>query len=90
MTYEFDPAKDRANRKKHGLGLADGARVLRDAAYLEVPTVRDSDGETRVKLIGRMDGTGKLHTAVFVWRGGRRRFISVRRSNDGEDNLYRS
>jgi len=24
MAYEFDPAKDRANKAKHGLGLADG------------------------------------------------------------------
>jgi len=90
MNFEFDPAKYRANRQKHGPGLADGVRVLDDPFYLEVPTVRDRDGEARFKLIGRMDGTGRLHTAIFVWRGGRRRFISVRRSNDGEEKLYRS
>jgi len=90
MAYEFDPAKDRANKAKHGLGLADGTRILADPWFLEVPTVRDADGEERFKLIGRLGGTGQLHTAIFVWRGRRRRFISVRRSNDGEEKLYRS
>lgn len=88
MAHEFDPVKDQANRAKHGLSLADGARLLTDPRYLEVPTLRDADNEARFKLIGCLDGTGQLHTAIFTWRGRRRRFISVRRSNDGEKRLY--
>ncbi|MGR3661029.1 MAG: hypothetical protein ACU0CA_07560 [Paracoccaceae bacterium] len=33
---------------------------------------------------------GKLHTAVYVWRGNAVRFISFRRSNDNEENAYHS
>lgn len=31
---------------------------------------------------------GKLFTGVFVWRGEMPRFISVRRSNKGEERAY--
>ncbi|MGX7704142.1 hypothetical protein [Methylobacterium sp. Gmos1] len=32
----------------------------------------------------------KLFTGVFVWRGDLPRFISVRRSNTGEERAYRA
>ena len=31
---------------------------------------------------------GRLYTVVFTWRGDRRRFISVRRSNPSEARTY--
>lgn len=33
---------------------------------------------------------GKLFTAVFTWRDDTPRFISVRRSNAGEERAYRA
>ena len=39
-------------------------------------------------MIGMVDG--KLFTGVFVWRDEAPRFISVRRSNDGEERAYRA
>jgi uncharacterized DUF497 family protein len=33
---------------------------------------------------------GKVYTGVFVWRGELARFISVRRSNAGEERAYRA
>lgn len=48
---------------------------------------REGDGEARWKVIGEVDG--QLYTAVHVWRGDVIRYISVRRSNAGEDRLYR-
>ena len=82
----FDPEKDAINRAKHGLSLAFGDRIFGDAAHLILPSIRVGDGEERFKVIGMADG--KLHTAVFVWRDGKPRFISVRRSNDGEEKSY--
>jgi uncharacterized DUF497 family protein len=35
-------------------------------------------------------GDGRLFTAVFTWRGDLPRFVSVRRSNKGEERAYRS
>ena len=88
MRFEFDPEKDDANRSKHGVSLAFGARVLEDVDYLLVQTFREEDGEDRYKVIGMVDG--KLWTAVHVRRGDMVRFISVRRSNDGEEKQYRA
>jgi len=33
---------------------------------------------------------GKLFTGVFTWRGEQARFMSVRRSNPGEERAYHS
>ena len=64
-----------------------GDRLFEDPAHLILPSIRPQDGEERFKVIGMVER--KLHTAVFVWRAGQPRFISVRRSNDGEERAYR-
>jgi uncharacterized DUF497 family protein len=84
----FDRGKDIANRAKHGLSLAFADRIFEDPAYVIIPSIRPWDGEERFKVVGMVDG--KLHTAVFVWRDMTPRFISVRRSNDGEERSYRT
>ncbi len=86
MKIEFDTAKDAANREKHGLSLAFGARVFDDPEVLIIPTIRIGDEEERHKAVGVVDG--KLYTAVHVWREEVVRFISVRRSNDSEEKVY--
>lgn len=86
MEFEFDPAKDEANRFKHKLRLAFGMRVFDDPDYVVVPTQRIGDEEDRFKALGMVDG--RLHTAVHVWRGEVIRFISVRRSNASEQRDY--
>ena len=88
MNIEFDPTKDTANREKHGVSLAFGERVVADVDAVMVGSQRERDGEFRRKAIGLVDG--KLWTAVFVERGVAVRFISVRRSNDGEERRYHS
>ncbi len=88
MDERFDPAKDVLNRQKHALPLLFGEQVLEDPAHLELPSIRLIDGEERFKAVGQVEG--KIYTAVFTWRGGLRRYISVRRSNPGEERLYRS
>lgn len=87
MESEFDPAKDAANREKHGLSLAFGVGLFDDADHLVIASIRPVDGEDRFKVIGMVGG--KLYTGVHVWRGERVRFLSVRRSNDGEERAYR-
>lgn len=88
VTSDFDPVKDEANRAKHGLSLAFGASIFADPDHLVIPSIRAVDGEERFKVIGLVER--RLFTAVFVWRGGKPRFISVRRSNAGEDRAYHS
>lgn len=86
MDIEFDPAKDAANRDKHGVSLSLGLALFSDAAHLIIPSFRAIDGEERFKVIGDIEG--RLWTAVYVQRGAALRFISVRKSNAKEAREY--
>lgn len=86
MDIEFDPAKDAANQERHGLSLEFGERVFNDPNHVVLASIRPIDGEDRFKVVGQV--AGKLYTAVHVVRGEVVRFISVRRSNDGEERIY--
>lgn len=88
MEFEFDPAKDEANRFKHGVRLSFGKRVFDDPRLSDLPSFRLIDGEQRYKAVGVVDG--KMFTAVYVWRDDRIRLISVRRSNASEQRDYDS
>jgi uncharacterized DUF497 family protein len=88
MEFEWDPAKDEANRFKHGLRLAFGQRVFDDPEHIISASIRPFDGEDRNKAVGMVEG--KLYTAVHVWRGEAIRLISVRRSNASEQRDYHS
>lgn len=87
MVERYDPEKGRLNRDKHGLPLIFGERISDDPARIVTPTIREGDEEDRFKVIGVVDG--KLYTAVFTWRLGLPRYISVRRSNGTGERRYR-
>ena len=86
MIFDFDPAKDEANRVKHGVRLLFGVRVFEDENHVVLPSLRPVDGEDRYKAVGTVDG--RLWTVIHVWRGATVRLISVRRSNAGEQGDY--
>ncbi|HAT62905.1 MAG TPA: BrnT family toxin [Prevotella sp.] len=86
MDNRFDPAKDKANQQKHKLSLSFGDKIFEDDNHLILPTIRIEDEEERYKVIGLVGD--KIYTAVFVWRDALPRFISVRRSNKGEEKHY--
>ncbi|UCI13101.1 MULTISPECIES: BrnT family toxin [unclassified Mesorhizobium] len=60
--------------------------AFEDDNHLIIPSIREIDGEERFKVVGIVGE--KLFTGVFVWRGEQPRFISVRRSNKGEERAY--
>jgi uncharacterized DUF497 family protein len=86
MIFDFDPAKDEANRRKHGVPLSFGIRIFEGGAHVVLPSLRPVDGEDRYKAVGNVDG--RLWTAIYVSRGKVLRLISVRRSNAGEQGNY--
>ncbi|WP_324762753.1 BrnT family toxin [Sinorhizobium meliloti] len=86
MEDRFDPAKDAVNREKHKLSLAFGLRIFDDGDHLIIPSIREIDGEERFKVVEVVGE--RLFTGVFVWRDNLPRFISVRRSNKGEERAY--
>lgn len=86
MDYEWDPPKEWANRKKHGVAFADAVIALEDELAL---TMRDSNGhqEPRFVSVGT-DGHGQLLVAVFSHRGDRIRIMCCRRATPGERRHY--
>ena len=85
MDLEWDEGKEAENRRKHGLSLADAARLDWGVA------VRNEDkrwdyGERRWTVMAPLDG--RLHVCVYTLRVGRRRIISLRKANARERRNY--
>ena len=87
MDIEFDDAKDRANRAKHGVSLALGAVVLQRSIGEIVDDRRDY-GEIRMNAFGLVQG--RLFACTYTVRGETLRIISVRRASRQEQRLWLS
>jgi hypothetical protein len=83
---DFDPKKNAANLKKHGVSLSEGDGVLNDPLAL---TVEDdsTEGEQRFVTIG-MNVFGTLMVVVHTPRGDESRIISVRKPDPKERKNY--
>jgi uncharacterized protein len=77
---DFDPAKDAANRLKHGLPLNRWPRF--DSEPMIVADTRFDYGERRLIAVGRIDGIA--HVVTFTRRNGRIRMIGFRRAHQKE------
>jgi uncharacterized DUF497 family protein len=86
MPSSFDPTKDSANRKKHGVSLAEGDGVLNDPLALTLEDL-SAQGEQRFISIG-MNVFGQLRVVVYALRGDDARFISVRKPEPKEIRAY--
>ena len=86
MSFEFDPAKARANLRKHGVSFAHAEQALRDrmAFTIEDP---DAEGEQRLVTLGS-DALGRVLVVVHTQRGERTRLISARKASRGEAAQY--
>ena len=86
MSADFDPKKDAANVKKHGVSLSEGDGVLNDPLAL---TVEDdlAEGEQRFVTIG-MNAFGSMMVVVPAHRGSGSRIISVRKADPKERRNY--
>jgi len=87
MDYEFDPAKDAINRRKHGMSLAEAERLDWDTAYIW-EDARFDYGEVRMAGWGYI-GFRLFHVA-FADRGDVRRIISLRKASKQEEKRYAS
>jgi uncharacterized DUF497 family protein len=84
--YEWDPAKARANRRKHGVNFADAALSLEDPNALVVPDP-DARDEERFVCLGA-DPAGHILVTVFTYRGENVRIVSARSASPGERRRY--
>jgi uncharacterized protein len=83
--FEWDPNKDRLNRRKHRVAFADTFAVFEDPRAL---TQADAEhDEERYVTLG-MDCFGRLLVVVYTWRGETIRIISARKANRSEVRQY--
>jgi uncharacterized protein len=85
MDLDWDEAKDAENRRKHGLSLADAARLDWERGMPGQDERRDY-GEERRYVIAPLEG--RLHVCVYTLRGGNPRIISLRKANLRERRKY--
>ena len=52
MQFSWDEAKNRANRRKHGVSFAEAAQVFRSGDYFEIFDEAHSETEDRFIAIG--------------------------------------
>ena len=84
--FEFDEAKSKSNRQKHGIDFVQTQALWDDPGLLEIPAL--TTDEPRYLLIGRFES--RHWSAVVTYRNEKIRIISVRRSRAEEVRLYES
>ncbi len=85
VRFEWDPEKNTANLRKHGIDFATAIRVFQDCV-LERMDDRYDYGEIRIAAIGRVDGIEV--TVYYTERSGVRRIISARKATRNERKAY--
>ena len=89
MRFEWDPSKDRANRKKHGLGFDEAQQLFVSGVdYLELFDEAHSETEERFIAIGPV----RRGIIVVVWMErleGVIRIVSARFATSHECDLFK-
>lgn len=85
MLIDFDPAKDKLNRARHGLSLAYARKLIWDEALVWVDSRYPYD---EIRMIGLVPEGDTLYYVAFVDRGKVRRIISLRHAVRTEVNHY--
>jgi uncharacterized protein len=86
VTATFDPKKNAANLKKHGVSLAEGDGVLRDPLAVTIED-ESAEGEQRFVTLGA-NTFGSLMVVVWTSRDDDVRIISVRKPTRKERKTY--
>ena len=86
MQFEWDPAKDKTNIAKHGIGFA-RAKLIFDGPVLTLFDDQKEYGEIRMRSIGKLDGVVIL-AVIHTKRSGKTRIISARPADRDERKHY--
>lgn len=85
MEFEWDTAKDAANRRKHGIGFREASEIFRGLIVVSDDNRRDY-GERRLIALGEYDGD--VIRVVFTERGDSIRMISAWKANRHDRESY--
>jgi len=87
MEFEWDPRKDAANVRKHGVGFREATTVFGDPLATTFPDVDHSDSEQRFLTIGA-SASGRLLLVAHTEREQNIRIISARLVTRTERKFY--
>ncbi len=91
ILFEWNDAKNRANRRKHGLSFEEAALVFRDPGHVSTQD-QVKDGEERWQTIGLVKGVLLLMVAHTVYEESAQetsvRIISARRATQQARRFY--
>ena len=86
MAYVWDPAKSKANLKKHGVAFADAVIALEDEFAL---TVSDPEAQDEDRFVSMgSDPAGRVLVTVYTHRDDVIRVISARTASNAERKRY--
>jgi uncharacterized DUF497 family protein len=85
MDFEWDRAKELANRKKHGIDFRTASKVFLDPHIIEFDDL-DANGELRFNAIGLVDG--RMLFVAYAMRDDVVRIISARGAEPHEKRKY--
>ena len=85
MDFEWDTAKENANRKKHGIDFRTAAKVFLDPDVIEFDDLDTAD-ELRFNAIGIVEG--RMLYVTYTMRGPVVRIISARGAEPHEKRKY--
>ncbi|MFL5063822.1 MAG: BrnT family toxin [Xanthobacteraceae bacterium] len=85
MDFEWDTAKEQANRKKHGIDFRTATKVFLDPYMIEFEDLGSID-ELRFNAIGLVDG--RMLFVTYTMRGRIVRIISARGAEPHEKRKY--
>lgn len=89
MQFEWDPRKDRANQRKHGLSFQQASKLFTGPSdFLEIYDAEHSIEEDRFIAIGTVD-RGVIVVAYAEREDDRIRILSARRASAAERQLLR-
>lgn len=90
MKFEWDDAKDRSNKKKHGVSFAEVQRLFESGEdYLEIFDAEHSETEDRFIAIGPID-RGVVVVVYTEREENLIRIIGARFANKREQEMFRS
>lgn len=89
LKFAWDPRKDRANQKKHGISFNEAKTVFLDEFARIIPDVEGSDDEPRFLMLGMSIGLRVL-VVCHCYRESEQviRIISARRADSTERKEY--
>lgn len=91
-TFEWDPNKAVANRRKHGISFEQASTVFRDRLMLSIPDEEHSEQEERWVTLGHSED-GRLLVVIHTYQEVHEqeaviRIISVREATKPERQHY--